>query len=205
MQERSVESMQRMLDAGEELFGLGGRASLKLELILQKSGASTGSFYARFGGMSGFLDALHERALERLAGAMRQAYRDAGDATTLEAALTAFCVATLAAVRQDLATFRFFAVEQAHESQYRSAGIHLQLEARKALISIINQFLVAPSSAASKRRTDMVFRLILAMLFQQVMFAPEEVSTLQLSDKAFVAEWVSVLVEGLKPLGIRVR
>jgi AcrR family transcriptional regulator len=65
-QARSIDSTTRMLDAGEELFLEGGSTQLKLNLILEKSGSSTGSFYGRFGDMQGYHDALHHRTLDRV-------------------------------------------------------------------------------------------------------------------------------------------
>lgn len=202
VQARSLKSMNRMLDAGEELVGLGGAASLKLELILERSGASTGSFYARFGSMRGFLDALHNRALERLSTAVAHAYREASGASTLEEALTAFCTVVVAAVNDHRSTFRFFVVEQAHESTFRAAGTRMQLEGREALFGIISPYVAAPKSAASIRRMDMVFRMMNAMLFQQFMFTPSEISPLALSEKALIKEWVGVLVAGLAPMDL---
>lgn len=202
VQARSLKSMNRMLDAGEELVGLGGAASLKLELILERSGSSTGSFYARFGNMGGFLDALHNRALERLSTAVVQAHREASGASTLDEALTAFCTVVVAAVNEHRSTFRFFAVEQAHESTFRAAGARMQLEGREALFGIISPYLAAPKRAASKRRMDMVFRFMNAMFFQQFMFTQSEISPLELSQKALIEEWVAVLVAGLAPMGL---
>ena len=202
VQARSLKSMNRMLDAGEELVGLGGATSLKLELILERSGASTGSFYARFGSMSGFLDALHNRALERLSTAVGHAHREALGASSLDDALTAFCTVVVAAVSDHSTTFRFFVVEQAHESTFRAAGTRMQLEGREALFGIISPYLAAPKSTASKRRMDMVFRFINAMLFQQFMFTQSEISPLELSQKALIKERVAVLVAGLAPIGL---
>jgi AcrR family transcriptional regulator len=66
-QERSIASMNRMLDAGEQLFFEGGNPGLTLNAVIERAETSTGSFYARFGDMRGFLDAMHERVLRVLA------------------------------------------------------------------------------------------------------------------------------------------
>ena len=48
VQARSIASMNRMLDAGEQLFYEGGSAAVTLEAIVERSETSVGSFYARF-------------------------------------------------------------------------------------------------------------------------------------------------------------
>ena len=57
--------MNRMLDAGEQLFYEGGSPALTLEAVIERAETSTGSFYARFGDMRGFLDAMLDRFVAR--------------------------------------------------------------------------------------------------------------------------------------------
>lgn len=59
-QERSRKTLQRILDAVERLLADQTLATLRLEDVLQESGVSASSFYARFTGREAFIDALFE-------------------------------------------------------------------------------------------------------------------------------------------------
>jgi len=52
-----------MLDAAEELLLAGDTRQVTVENVVKLSGATVGSFYARFGNVEGLFDALHQRYL----------------------------------------------------------------------------------------------------------------------------------------------
>ena len=60
-QARSIATEQKMLDAAEELLKGGDSRHVTLENVVRLSGASTGSFYARFGSVEGLFEALKDR------------------------------------------------------------------------------------------------------------------------------------------------
>ena len=62
-QARSIESTNRMLDAAESLLREGGPRAITIEAVIERSGTSMGSFYARFESREGLFQALHERFL----------------------------------------------------------------------------------------------------------------------------------------------
>ena len=62
-QARSIESTNRMLDAAESLLREGGPRAITIEAVIERSGTSMGSFYARFDSREGLFQALHERFL----------------------------------------------------------------------------------------------------------------------------------------------
>jgi len=57
-----------MLDAAEELLQAGDARKVTLENVVNLSGASMGSFYARFGSVEGLFEALHRRYLDSIYG-----------------------------------------------------------------------------------------------------------------------------------------
>ncbi|MSW11405.1 MAG: TetR family transcriptional regulator, partial [Actinobacteria bacterium] len=87
VQERSIESMKRMIDAGEQIFYEGGSPALTLEAVIERAGTSTGSFYARFGDMRGFLDAMHERVLAIIGAEITPVFAKSALEPDLESAL----------------------------------------------------------------------------------------------------------------------
>ena len=57
-QARSIATEQKMLDAAETLLKGGDSRLVTLENVVKLSGASPGSFYARFGCVEGLFEAL---------------------------------------------------------------------------------------------------------------------------------------------------
>ena len=60
-QARSLATEQKMLDAAESLLRQGDARQVTVENVVSLSGATVGSFYARFGSIEGLFDALHQR------------------------------------------------------------------------------------------------------------------------------------------------
>ena len=60
-QARSIATEQKMLDAAESLLRQGDARQVTVENVVSLSGATVGSFYARFGSIEGLFDALHQR------------------------------------------------------------------------------------------------------------------------------------------------
>jgi AcrR family transcriptional regulator len=60
-QARSIATEKKMLDAAEKLLKGGDSRQVTLENVVKLSGASTGSFYARFGSVDGLFEALKVR------------------------------------------------------------------------------------------------------------------------------------------------
>lgn len=199
MQVRSQDSMSRMLDAGEELFLEGGAAQLKLNLIIQKSGSSTGSFYARFTDMQGYLDALHNRALERVSTAMAPVMAKASAEATLQDLLTNYLTGLIAVMRQYRGALYFFAVGSSQVSSTRQKGAEFTLAMLGGFMDLVKPFMRKPLNADAKRRLDMAARQVSAMAFQIIMFEQHEVSNLKLTDKELAKEWAAGLNQSLLP------
>ena len=65
-QARSLATEQKMLDAAEELLDHGDARQVTVENVVSLSGATVGSFYARFGSIEGLFDALHQRYVDNI-------------------------------------------------------------------------------------------------------------------------------------------
>jgi AcrR family transcriptional regulator len=65
-QARSLATEQKMLDAAEELLDRGDARQVTVENVISLSGATVGSFYARFGSIEGLFDALHQRYVDNI-------------------------------------------------------------------------------------------------------------------------------------------
>lgn len=193
-QERSIDSMSRMLDAGEALFLEGGAANLKLNLIIERAGTSTGSFYARFIDMQGFLDALHERALDRISESLKVAIEDARKQTALNSMLETFLTQMVRLIREYRPTIYYFAVASGQRDAGRETGKAFTLWLLGELRNLMATQLLNPDRPAVRRRLDFLTRTVSAMSFQLIMFDQEEISELELSDEQLVREWTLSLV-----------
>ena len=65
-QARSIATEQKMLDAAESLLHQGDARQVTVENVVSLSGATVGSFYARFGSIEGLFDALHQRYVDSI-------------------------------------------------------------------------------------------------------------------------------------------
>lgn len=186
-----------MLDAGEELFLEGGSTQLKLNLILERSGSSTGSFYARFGDMQGYLNALHNRALDLVEEALVKVIKKASGQTTVLETLDIYTREFLKVLRRFKGTLYFFAVGNSQLEFRQSRGTQFTLASLSALANLIRPFLANPSDPEAVRRLDMMTRLLAAMGFQQIMFEEAEMSSLKLTDKELAHEWAAALSDSI--------
>jgi AcrR family transcriptional regulator len=65
-QARSIATEQKMLAAAEDLLQNGDPRHVTVENVVRLSGATVGSFYARFGNVDGLFEALHKRYLDTI-------------------------------------------------------------------------------------------------------------------------------------------
>jgi AcrR family transcriptional regulator len=101
-QARSIATEQRMLDAAEEILKGGDSRQVTLENVLKLSGASVGSFYARFGSVEGLFEALRNRYREAVyQTAILEAYEKALNQTNLRSALYHSLKPTLEMARRE--------------------------------------------------------------------------------------------------------
>ncbi len=183
VQARSIESMNRMLEAGEQLFYEGGSPALTLEAVIERAETSTGSFYARFGDMHGFLDAMHERVLAMLAIEVEAVVVRAVAATDLDTALRTYCIGIYDFLGRHRAQTYFFAVGNTQDAHWRAVGSQFLLRNHEAFAHLVAPHLPASSKAVVKRRIDTAGRMIIAAAFQQIMFDHREISRISLSPK----------------------
>jgi len=188
VQQRSIESMNRMLDVGEQLCTEGGISALTLDSVIERAETSTGSFYARFGDMRGFLNSMHQRALGRLGADLEPVFARASMQDELESALMIIFSEGFEVLHRHRETTYFFVVGNSHDPESREIGAQFSIDLNDALSQIMKRFLPKSQSAATKRRVDMAARMVLAATFQQIMLEQAEVSRLTITPKAVASE-----------------
>jgi AcrR family transcriptional regulator len=182
-QERSVKSMNRMIEAGEQLFYEGGSSALTLNAVLERAGTSTGSFYARFGDMRGFTNAMHEHVLELVSAELIKAYAKASKQPDLESAVQAICIESFKIVSKHRFSLYFFAVGNLQDPQGRAIGKEFRFSMSDMFIEIMKSYLPKNSSLARKQRLDFAARMGVSALYQQIMFDQKEMSLLTVKEK----------------------
>jgi AcrR family transcriptional regulator len=198
VQQRSIESMNRMLDAGEQLFYEGGSPALTLEAVIERAETSTGSFYARFGDMRGFLDAMHERVLETLAAEILPVLGKAALEPDLESSMRKTFTGTFEVVERHRVPLFFFAVGNSHDPEWREMGSQFSLAMNDAFTQLIKHYLPKFTSAADKRRIDMAARMGIAATFQQIMLDQDEFSHVNISRKVTATEYADMVCSYLR-------
>ena len=186
VQQRSIESMNRMLDAGEQLFYEGGSPALTLERVIERADTSTGSFYARFGDMHGFLSAMHERVLQTVGAQVSPVLAQAALEPDLESAMRKAFTGFFEVVEQHRVPLYFFAIGNSHNREWREMGDRFLVDVNGIFIQLMKSHLPTYTSAAAKRRIEMASRMSIAAVFQQILHEQEEISSVNLSTR-FVA------------------
>jgi AcrR family transcriptional regulator len=160
-QARSLATENKMLDAAETLLHGGDARNVTLENVVKLSGASTGSFYARFGSVEGLFDALQKR------------YRDAfNDSTILKGYERALQQPDLkSALHQVLKPAIEFARRENKAMTYlishRFVDQAAALEQRKANAAVLYQILLKHREEVAqkdlRRASENVLRMTYAM------------------------------------------
>jgi AcrR family transcriptional regulator len=108
-QQRSRESLEKVLAAGAELLREGGLEQFTIPEISQRAGVSPGLIYGRFANKDALLYLIHERTLEQISSDLESRLRPAvGDASALETLLRGLTRATSDVFRAHAVLLRIF-------------------------------------------------------------------------------------------------
>lgn len=198
VQQRSIESMNRMLDAGEHLFYEGGSPALTLEAVIERAETSTGSFYARFGDMRGFLDAMHERVLEMVTAEILPILGKAALEPDLESSMHTAFTGVFEVVEKHRVPLYFYAVGNSHDPDWRQMGARFTFGMSDVFTKLLKQYLPKFTSTADKRRIEMAVRMSIASVFQQIMLDQDEFSRMTMSRKVVATEFADMVCTYLR-------
>lgn len=123
-----------MLDAAEELLQSGGPRKVTLENVVKLSGATVGSFYARFGNVEGLFDALHKRYMDSIYDAkLLESLNRSVSQPDLESALRS-AIKTMIEFGYDKRKLLHYFVTQEIDSavEIRRTSVNIMLEIVKA-------------------------------------------------------------------------
>lgn len=183
-----------MLDAAEALFAEGGPGGLTVEAVIERAGTSAGSFYARFGDRDGLLEALHERFLGRLQELVTGVVREGLEQPTLAEAVAVVVSGSLAVARKYHDSLVFFVLFRAADERLRRQGIAANLGFAEAFRTVVMHHKQEIRHPNPGRAVDAAFRMLFAILVQQVMFKPRELTGRPMTDKTLTRELCRTLL-----------
>lgn len=173
-QQRSVASTEKMLDAAEALLAEGGPEALTIGAVVDRSGVSNGSLYARFGDRRGLLVAVQDRFLDRLQYTTTEQIILIANEPELASALR-----LLAGMFHDTFTgnrgaFNAFMFQTLPDTEFRKRGQQATRLAFAAVADVINARSDQVEHPNPARAADFVFRTFFALGTQLAMFDDNE-------------------------------
>jgi AcrR family transcriptional regulator len=137
-QKRSRESLEKLLDAGEDQIRTEGLESLTINSVVSRVGLSVGAFYARFPDKTALMHALQDRFHERLEPVIRaEMLEQAGSCATLAEALEAAVEVLIRNVTGERELSRAFMTMSVFDPVLRSQGEVVNRLRREALIEVL--------------------------------------------------------------------
>jgi AcrR family transcriptional regulator len=188
-QQRSHESLERVLDAAESLIRERGFDSMTIAEVVQRSGSSVGSIYARFGNKLGLLQGVQIRYHARVQTGIFAAFsgeHPKGESLAEAVARIVDVMSTL--VLSDPQLFRAFVVEAVFDPGVRARGERVNAERRDKVAEILLVHREQFSHPEPEQAVRWVYSMLMAALRERVTYGQEAELSGGFPDEAIVAE-----------------
>jgi len=155
-----------MLDAAEELLLAGDTRQVTVENIVKLSGATVGSFYARFGNVKGLFDALHNRYLNAIyESTLLEALTKGTEQPTLEGALR-HTVKTMLEFGHQRRRVLFYFITQATDD-----GLEIRRHAADNMHEILKahrgEIIFKDLRRASENTARLIYQMFVGVILQE--------------------------------------
>jgi len=191
VQARSKASTEAMIFAGEVLFREGGASAVTLEAVIQRAGVSTGSFYARFGDMGGYFDAMHTHVLEMLTTKFDALYFRVSQEEDLESCLQILLSGGLKIIAENREGAYFFAIENSTNPKWRAEGDQFVRSGNKSTAQILASHIPRSSTPRVQLKIELAVRLLTTIIFDKIVRGDSPKG--KMSEKKYVSEVVTML------------
>jgi AcrR family transcriptional regulator len=188
-QRRSHESLERILDAAESLIRERGFDNMTIADVVQGSGSSVGSIYARFNNKVGLLEAVQVRYHARVQNGIFSAFSgdNPRDESLTEAA--GRIVDVLAHhILSDPELFRAFVVQAVFHAGVRTQGERANAERREKVVEILLAHRDEIRHPDPEQAARWLYSLLMAELRERVTYGEKAELAGGFADEAFVAE-----------------
>jgi AcrR family transcriptional regulator len=188
-QRRSHESSERILDAAESLIRERGFDSMTIAEVVQRSGSSVGSIYARFSNKIGLLQAVQVRYHARMQNGLFAAFSGGYPREeSLEGAVARIVEVLSRLVLSDAELFRAFVVQAVFDPGVRAQGERVNAQRREKVV----ETLLAHREQMGHPDPDVAGRwaysFIMAALRERVTYGEAAELSGSFSDEAMIAQ-----------------
>ena len=188
-QRRSHESLERILDAAESLIRERGFDNMTIAEVVQRSGSSVGSIYARFSNKVGLLEAVQVRYHARVQNGIFAAF--SGDHPRDESLLAAVGRIVDVLVRHVLSDpelFRAFVVQAVFHAGVRTRGERANAERREKVVEILLSHRNEIRHPDPELAARWLYSFLMAELRERVTYGESAELAGGFSDEALAAE-----------------
>lgn len=193
-QRRSVESTEKMLDAAEALLAEGGPDALTISAVVERSGVSNGSLYARFGDRRGLLAAAQDRFLDRLQTGLGAAMRQVEQQSALDDAVRMLVEMFYDTFTRNRQAFNAFMMQTLPLTEFRLRGREASQVVATSVVDLLTARADQIHHQDPARAADFVFRTLFALGTQLSMFDDDETTGTVLRPEAWIDETSRMIV-----------
>lgn len=203
-QRRSHESLERVLDAAESLIRERGFDNMPIAEVVQRSGTSVGSIYARFNNKLGLLRAVQLRYHARVQNDIFAAFSgDHPEDESLEEAVSRIVTVLSRHVLNEPALFRAFVLEAVFDPGVRAQGERTNSQRRDKMVEVLLAHRAEIRHPDPDRAARWVYSICMAMLRERVTFGEQAELSGGFCDDELVAEMTSMVTSYLTSDGSR--
>lgn len=188
-QRRSRESLERILDAAESLIRERGFDDMTIAEVVQRSGSSVGSLYARFPNKLGLLRGVQSRYHTRVQNDIFAAFSgDHPHAESIEEAVSRIVRVLSAHVLNEPELFRAFILEAVFDPGVRSQGERTNAARRNKVVEVLLVHRDEIRHPDPELAARWFYTLCMALLRERITFGEGAELSGGFSDETLVAE-----------------
>lgn len=159
------------------------------------AGTSVGSFYSRFVNRDGLLFAMHERFIQRMDQFIESISEKAASRRTIREAIKVIIKGYYQLMQDNRNSITFFMLFKADDSKLKERGVLANAAAAGKFKRVMKKFESEINHPDPEIAADFAFRFLIAMLVQQIMFQPAEVTGRSCSEAKLIVEISRMMTE----------
>jgi AcrR family transcriptional regulator len=194
MQRRSHESLERILDVAESLIRERGYDNMTIAEVVQRSGSSVGSLYARFNNKRGLLRAVQLRYHGRVQNDIFAAFSgDHPSDESLEDAVARIVSVLSRHVLNEPELFRAFVIEAVFDPGVRAQGERTNSQRRDKVVEVLLAHRAEIRHPDAERAARWFYTACMAVLRERITFGEGAELSGAFSDEELIAEMTSMV------------
>lgn len=197
-QRRSHESLERILDAAESLIRERGYDEMTIAEVVQRSGSSVGSLYARFNNKLGLLRAVQFRYHARVQNDIFAAFSGDHPADEpLEEAVARIVNVLSRHVLNEPELFRAFVLEAVFDPGVRAQGERTNAQRRDKVVEVLLAHRAEIRHPDPERAARWFYTACMALLRERITFGEKAELSGAFSDAELIAEMTRMVTSYL--------